>query len=281
MQLRNGETIEFFSYKFKSTLIKINLKGGGNVKQSVENILGYYDIQTEEQFIFKSGEVLHAHEDPYFFDKLMIEGSVSIYGRRRKGLIIGSSINPTTGMATANQIVPSNSTICLEKNSVYQEFDEDKMGKRNRNERKIKLLDFVGDEPSIVKEVESEDFKCNDDDIERIVKKYNLLKYKNTSDKSFDASVFFYVKSNKSTPDTVRITVNDEQEIILDKKKINPLELSNKYDCKVCVNNYCETMKASHYFIKYIEISFKENEIRFTQKHSADANFYIKDLYNK
>jgi hypothetical protein len=128
--------------------------------------------------------------------------------------------------------------------------------------------------------VEDEEFKCKNEDIIDIVKKYNLAKFQPSANNSDVSSVYFYAKNRSKDIDTLQVNVNSEFIGDLPKYTAFSANLSYNNSSKVCVNNYCEVLKASPYYIKYYEVMVKNNEIKFTLTEKLEAEKYLLYLMN-
>jgi hypothetical protein len=276
MMLKNGEVIEFNRFKIKETDVKVVTKDRGNLELKFNEITGYYNTTNGTTYYLKKGIPDGATENQYQFDKLILEGEINVYER----LHISYAHVPNSFSSTPAISGSRWTELYLGKGSRHQGMGKYGIGKSNKEKRKDFLIQFIEDNQELVKQVEDENFKGKDEEIIRIVKAYNLSRYKPNDNLGKISTAWFYVKKRSKNTDTLKTYVNGMFVGNLPNSSVLAVNLSNQNLSKVCVNSYCEVIKASPYYIKYFEIYISDDEIKFTETEKNEAERYLLYLKN-
>ncbi|MBL7848910.1 MAG: hypothetical protein JNL40_15685 [Cyclobacteriaceae bacterium] len=161
--------------------------------------------------------------------------------------------------------------ILYSSNTIFQ-------GKSNRTEE---LKKIVRDDADLVSQLSQEDFKLNEASVKRIIRLYNVARWKKPGDQEPRATFYLYLKANGKFPTTATVSVNDEEPIEVYSTKGIMVNVPAVSPSKVCLGNYCQAILPNPYFSRYFEIQKEEDPVVFEPVESDKAKRELQYRYQK
>jgi hypothetical protein len=257
----DGKKTAIKDFKLKNMEISITLENKAKQTPTWSDIDCICQPEKERTlFPFISYDYLH------FMDR-KVEGNVNLYENHING---------------GNKYGAASTIFTLEKHGRFTDLEFSLI---RDNELTQKVIDFLRDDTSSIRLLESPKFRLNGKTLVNSLINYNLNQFvKTETSKSSKgiSTVIFYFASGKVIPETsARLILNDSTKLQID--RILPLAVNLPVDnlTKVCLNNNdqqlsCNIVRGSYCYIKYIEIDIlNSGAVTFKEVHSRYAKSKI------
>lgn len=275
----NGEKVRFERCKIKKGVILLTISGQNEkLEIEAEDVEGYYSTEKNIMHFLKPLPNFYTVNSYDFeFVHRILEGRVKVYERTVSSYIANSGADGFGGTSS------NTTTLYVEKGEEYfNVFDNSPLGESNKDKLE-KLKDLVGDDPEIVKILNSKGYKHKYDNILEVVRKYNIKSHDdkiNTTNANGKITLFRRKKSQDKKP--VQLLVNGKEYTLSIKDK-EEVELPANTDIKVCHANgpkdSCNLIRLSNHFEKYYEVSLnKDAKWSIEHKDKSYALFHLQNI---
>ncbi len=282
--LKNGDEIQYSKFKQRDDKLVVNIFDAGKEDIAISKVAGYYDFYEAEFYYCKPFEDYSITLDmsrlltnSYQFMKRVVTGTINIYQfERQTG---SSSVNPNTGMMSMG----TNTTyVYIEKGNHFELMLPGSISHSKKESRKV-LEELVSDQ-AIVLAMVDENFQMKYDNIEMVVKAYNLATYskKEISNLEKNANVIVYRRDKKQMNKEVPLQVNDST-IQIGVNEFTSIKLPSEVLTKICIgsNTNCDLFEGSPFSPIYYELRFdKSGAYKIERKSKKEAEFYIQVIKN-